>query len=127
MEGRLADADDRRVGDAARSVEPGVVEAGNDVGIAVGCLLHLADHARNREDLVEIAFDARRTVAGIDRDDLGARRRRPARRFADLGGHRSGRVRIDDKYAHCECALDLAAEIEMLDPVVTQQLRRIAG
>ena len=54
------------VADAARGVEAGVVEAGDDAGVyADGYFCISADHAGNGERLVEIALDARRAV---DRD-----------------------------------------------------------
>ena len=60
MEGRLANANDRRLRRASRGVKPGVVETGDDEGVGAASLTDLLNEARNRERLVEIAFDAGR-------------------------------------------------------------------
>ena len=58
MERGLADANDRRLRRASRRVKSGVVETGDDEGVGVASLADLLDQTRNRERLVEIAFDA---------------------------------------------------------------------
>ena len=67
---------------------------------ALARLADLLDEARNRERLVEIAFDAGRPEIGIDRCDLDARRSCGLGRRADLLRHRAGGVRIDDVDTH---------------------------
>ncbi len=97
---RLADADDRRGGRAARGVEPGVVEAGDDEGVGVGRPGDLGEEAGHGEGLVEIALDARRPEFGIDGADLDAGRGGGLSRGADLPRHRGGRVGVDDADQH---------------------------
>src|SRR5271168_1483551 len=100
MEGGFAYADDRRRDRAARGLEARVVEACDDACVERFRTPHLFDHTRNREDLVVIAFDARRAVGGVCGGDLGARDGDGPRRGFYLPGHGDCRVRIDDQDAH---------------------------
>ena len=72
MEGGLANANDRRLRRASRRVKSGVVETGDDEGVGAASLGDLLDQTRNRERLVEIAFNARGPEIGISRCDLDA-------------------------------------------------------
>ena len=73
MEGRFADAEDGRAGRATRGLQPAVVEAGDDEGVGVGGLADFIEQARQRERLVEIAFDAGGPEFGIDRGHMRVR------------------------------------------------------
>ena len=81
MKRRFADADDRAARAAARRLQPGVVEAGDDRGVDARRLAldDFLDHARRGEGLVEIAFDRRGPARRIDRDDLRSARPAAAR------------------------------------------------
>ncbi len=100
VKSRLADADHRHGSGTARCIKAGIVETGNDAGIGGRALLHFPDHARNGKNLVEISFDARRTVGGIARDDCRAGTCHAACSLADLVRHRCSCIGVDDKYFH---------------------------
>ena len=72
MVSRLADADHRAVGQAARRVKAGIVETGDDEGIGIGVAADQAQKARQAHRLVEIALDRGGAVLGVEGDDLGA-------------------------------------------------------
>ena len=63
--------DDRRVGERARRIEPGVVEAGDDVRVGAlrFALRDPLEQARHREGIVIGALDRRRSERGLDRAD----------------------------------------------------------
>ena len=85
VERRLADADHRRSGDAARGVEPGVVETGDDEGVSARAPWPISARSPGtRKRFVEIALDAGRTEVGIDGADLDAGRGGGLRGGADL-------------------------------------------
>ena len=54
------------IGCAARGVQPGVVETGDDEGVGVGRPGDLGERSGHGEGFVEIALDARRPEFGID-------------------------------------------------------------
>ena len=110
MERGFADADHRRGRCAARGLEPGVVEAGDDEGVGVARLADLVDEAWNRERLIEIALDAGRPKVWIDRCDFDAGRSGGLGGGADLQRHRAGGVRIDGVDMHAPGAPGVARE-----------------
>jgi hypothetical protein len=98
----LGDPEHRPARDAARGVDPGIVEAGDDVAVEPRrlTLAHLVEQARDGERLVVVAFDAGRPHDRGGRRDLGAEVRDGTRSRVDLCRHRARGVRVDDENAH---------------------------
>ena len=102
MKGCLADTDDGRRSDLACGIEPGIVEARNDVRIGSRRIrfAHFHEQARQRHRLVEVAFDRDRPRRRRDGFDGRAGCCSFFRRALDRRRHRGGGVRIDDPDAH---------------------------
>ena len=103
----LGDADDRSVRDLAGGAQAGIVEAGDEIALALFgyALAHLVEHAERADRLVVMPLDRDRTHGRADRDDLRARPGDRRRRLADLAGHRQRRVGIDDLELHPHASL----------------------
>ena len=92
----LADADDRRTRRAARSIEAGIVETGDDMRVGAGALglRNPRQHSRHGKRAVVISLDRGRTEFRLARHNLDARRRGGFRRRGDALRHGCGRVRV---------------------------------
>ena len=94
----FADADHRRVGERARRVEPGVVEACDHMRIRAFrfAFLDALEQSRHREGVIVGALDRGRAERGFDGADDRVRPRSLCGGGGDDLGHRRGRVRVDD-------------------------------
>ncbi len=93
MEGRLGDAQHRRIGQLTRGVEARVAEAGDDhcvEGLALR-QLHLLGHAGRAEHVVEMAFDGDRPEARLPAHHLCACSGHGTRGLDHGLGHRAPR------------------------------------
>ena len=98
----FADPDHRARRERTRRIEPGVVEACDDmrVGALRFALLDAREQAGHREGIVIGPLDRGRPERGLDRADDGIRPRGLRGGCRDHLGHRGGRVRIDDVQSH---------------------------
>ena len=104
MKGGLADTDHRRTRDAARGIEPGVVEAGDDMRVDPAGLLRFRDarqQSRHGKGAVVKPSIEAGPNSGSVATILTSAARRPSRRAAIALRHGRGRVRVDNMKTQC--------------------------